>query len=445
MIHLLTSAARPHTLQPVVNPRIFDVDVAVFGGGVAGTMAAVAAARQGARVLLVERYGFLGGNATAGAVAQFNCWQTGNGRRVIAGLAQEVVERLRKYKAAGPHENFVMSTGHRMDRVTYSPEILKLVLDEMVLEAGVRPLLHSALAEVAVEERHVAEVGVLNRGGRQRIQAGMFIDASGDAQLLFEAGARFVPLEAGESLQPATMMFRFGPIDFDALQATDRAKLTELARQGHAEGHLARQALHHARDPDSDDAWFNIGRLPIDATDPAALSMAEIEGRRQAWRAAQFLAERVPGCAQGRLRAFGTQVGIRETRRVLGEHILNEQELIECRRFDDTVALGAYPIDIHPAQGGGLDFRSLGPDDAYGIPLRSLIPVGLDNCLAVGRGISATHEALAAIRVMTISMAVGQAAGVAAAMTVSSQLESPRQVPAAVLRKRLVDTDAVLE
>src|SRR5687768_6763547 len=140
-----------------------DTDVLVCGGGVAGTMTAVAAARAGARVVLLERYGFLGGNATAGAVAQFNSWQTTNGRQVVAGLADEVVDRLRRYRAAGGHHSFVMSTGHKMDRVEYAPEVLKLVLDDMVTEAGVQPLLHTSLLDVASEGRRVSAVRVLDR------------------------------------------------------------------------------------------------------------------------------------------------------------------------------------------------------------------------------------------------------------------------------------------
>lgn len=420
-----------------------EADVAVFGGGVAGTMAAVAAGRSGARVVLIERYGFFGGNATAGAVAQFNSWQTANGRRVVAGLAQEVVERLRALGGAGEHEVFTMSTGHRMDRVAYSPELLKIVLDEMVLQAGVRPMLHCTLLEVRREGRRILDLELLTRGGRRQLRPKVLIDASGDVEALHQAGAQFLELEPGEALQPATMMFRFGPIDFGVLGAVDRASLEQLAAKGYASGALARKALHHARDPQSDDAWFNIGRLPIDATDPHALSLAEIEGRRQAWQAAQFLAREVPGCSAGRLRAFGTQVGVRETRRALGDHVLCATDLVGCRSFEDAVAAGAYPIDIHPASGGGLDYRAQGPDDAYQIPLRSLTPLGLDNALVVGRGISATHEALAAIRVMTISMAVGHAAGLAASLAAASG-GSIRAVGLHPLQEQLRSGGAVL-
>jgi hypothetical protein len=349
-------------------------------------------------------------------VAQFNSWQTAAGRRVVAGLAAEVVARLQKLGAAGEHQTFVMSNGHKMDRVEYAPEILKLVLDEMVTEAGVRPLLHASLLDVSCDGRHIDTVRVLTKSGVIAVRPRVLIDATGDIDALKRAGARFLELGDGESLQPATLMFRFGPIDFDRFDAIPPAELAALARRGFEEGHLARAALHCARNPFSHDAWFNIGRLAVDATDALALGRAEMEGRQQASRAARYLRATVPGCGQGDLMAFGTQVGVRETRRVEGEHILTAEELLEPAQFDDAIALGAYPIDIHPASGGGLHYQTLGEDHAYQIPYRSLIPTAFDNALTAGRGVSATHTALAAIRVMTISMAVGQAAGTAAAL-----------------------------
>ena len=243
------------------------------------------------------------------------------------------------------------------------------------------------------------------------------------------------------------MMFRFGPIDFDRFNRLSTDELQLLARRGFESGQLARAALHLARDPYSDDGWFNISRLNIDASDVWSLGHAEMQGRKQAWNAARFLQSDVPGCALGHLRAFGTQVGIRETRRVAGDHILTAEELLEPAQFPDAIAAGAYPIDIHPSVGGGLDYRGLGDDHAYQIPYRSLVPKTLDNALVVGRGISATHQALAAIRVMTISMAVGQAAGVAAAMagkTVSGGL-NVRDVPVADLQRALREQQALLQ
>jgi hypothetical protein len=448
-----------------VSGPVLEAGVLVCGGGVAGTMAAVAAARHGAQVVLAERYGFLGGNATAGAVAQFNSWQTASGRRVVAGLAQEVVDRLRRYEGAGEHHTFVMSTGHKMDRVEYAPEVLKLVLDDMLSEAGVQPLLHSMLLDVDVIPppslvipakagiqqradhhplRSISSVRLLTKGGVLTVRPRVVIDTSGDMDALRLAGARFLSLDEGEALQPATMMFRFGPIDFARFDALSKDDLAKLSRRGYEEGALARAALHLARDPFTNDGWFNISRLGIDATDPLALGKAEIEGRRQAWEAAQFLRAQVPGCEGGRLLAFGTQVGVRETRRVEGDHVLTAQDLLQPMLFDDAIAAGAYPIDIHPAAGGGLDYKPLGEDHAYCIPYRSIVPAGLANVLAAGRGVSATHQALAAIRVMTISMAVGQAAGSAAAMAAREHDGDVRKVAAASLRAALLADGAIL-
>jgi hypothetical protein len=427
-------------------PEAMNVDVLVCGGGVAGTMAAVAAARHGAGVLLVERYGFLGGNATAGAVAQFNSWQTGAGRRVVAGLASEVVQRLRRYGAAGEHKAFVMSNGHRMDRIEYAPEVLKLVLDDMVSEAGVQPLMHANLLDVATDGRHIDCLRVLTKSGIFQLRPRVLIDCSGDLDALYRAGAGFLELGEGEALQPATMMFRFGPIDFGRFDAVPPDEMAALARTGFEQGHLARAALHCARDPYSRDGWFNISRLAVDATDAMALGRAEIEGRRQAWRAASYLKGAVPGCDAGRLLAFATQVGVRESRRVEGDHVLTEQELLAPARFEDTIATGAYPIDVHPATGGGLHYQPLGEDHSYPIPYRSLIPQRFDNALAAGRGVSATHSALAAIRVMTISMAIGQAAGTAAALAArqAGPRVDVRRVPVAGLREALLEDGACL-
>jgi hypothetical protein len=317
-----------------------------------------------------------------------------------------------------------------------APEVLKLVLDDMVAEAGVQPLLHANLLDVASEGRRVRQVRLLTKSGIVTIAPRVLVDTSGDIDALKQAGARFLALEEGEALQPATMMFRFGPVDFDRLEALPAAEVAALARRGFEQGALARAALHSSRDPFSRDGWFNISRLGIDATDAMALGRAEMEGRRQAWRAAQYLREAVPGCEQGRLVAFATQVGVRETRRIEGDHVLTAEELLQPAQFADAIAAGAYPIDIHPASGGGLVYSALGDDHAYQIPYRSLVPSTLDNALVAGRGVSATHQALAAIRVMTISMAVGQAAGTAAAMACAAE-GAVREVDVASLRDAL--------
>ena len=384
-----------------------DADVLVTGGGMGGTVAAIAAARAGATTLLVERLGFLGGAATAAAVGQFVGWETESGRRVVGGIAEEIVTRLVELGASDGHSRFTMSTGHRMDRVCYDPEMLKPVLDAMAEESGVRLLFHAAILDARREGRTITEVDLLTKGGVATVRPRLVIDASGDLDLLSRCGAEFLPLAEDEALQPATAMFRFGPIDLAAFDAIPQDQLAALAKQGVAEGSLARAALHASRVEGTQDAWFNIGRIAVDATDPLALSAAEVEGRRQSLAAARFLATHVPGCAGGRIVAFASQIGVRETRRIAGLHVLDEAELRAGTPFPDRIAWGAYPIDVHPARGAGLTFDGMGTDHAYAIPLRSLLPRGIDNAIVAGRGISATHRAHAATRVMPTVMAIG--------------------------------------
>jgi hypothetical protein len=271
----------------------------------------------------------------------------------------------------------------------------------------------------------------------------MVVDASGDLDLLAGLGARFLPLGSAEAMQPATAMFRFGPVDFARFDAIAPDMLAALAARGVAEGHLARAALHASRIEGSADAWFNIGRLAFDATDPFALSAAEVEGRRQSIAAAAFLRAAVPGCEAGALVALAPQIGVRESRRVAGLRVLSADDLRAGTAFADRIAWGAYPIDIHPARGAGLTFVEFGADHAYAIPLGCLVPEGLDNVLVAGRGISATHEAHAATRVMPTVMAIGQAAGTLAAIAARGNA-TPAACDVAALQARLRADGAIL-
>ncbi|HYX02850.1 MAG TPA: FAD-dependent oxidoreductase [Reyranella sp.] len=424
-----------------MNP--IDCDVLAAGGGMAGSVAAIAAARQGARTVLFERHGFLGGAATAGAVGQFVGWETRAGRRVIAGIAEEIVERLQAMGGSSGHGHFIMSTGHRMDRVEYDTEILKVALDEMANEAGVKVLLHGQLAQVSRRGRAIGSVTLLTKGGLLDVRARLFVDSSGDLDLMARAGASFLALDEGESLQPATMMFRLGPIDFGAFDGMGAKTKAALAARGVAEGALPRAALHCSHVPGTDDGWFNVTRITIDASDPFALSDGEREGRRQALAAARFIVDNVPGCSRARLIAFAPQLGIRETRRIAGLATLTADHLRQGAEFIDTMALGAYPIDVHHGGDASITFEELGPDHVYALPYRIAVPQGLDNALVAGRGLSATHEAHGAIRVMPTAMAVAQAVGTAAALLAASNQPAGALDPA-TLREKLRADGAIL-
>jgi hypothetical protein len=304
-------------------------------------------------------------------------------------------------------------------------------------------LFNAVVMSVARTARSISEVTVLTKAGPIALRPKVVIDASGDLDVLVRAGAEFLALEAGETLQPATMMFRFGPIDYDVFNTIPVPEMQALARRGASEGALARAALHQSRVTGTRDGWFNISRVSVDATDPFDLSRAEVEGRRQAFSAATFIRENVPGCADGRLVALAAQLGIRETRRIRGEYILAADDLRNGRRFSDVIAVGAYPIDMHPATGAGLDFETLGKDHSYRIPYRAIVPAGFDNVLVAGRGISSTHEAHASTRVMPNTMAIGQAAGIAAAMIAESNIGA-RELPVERMQAKLREANAYL-
>ncbi|MFN0160552.1 MAG: FAD-dependent oxidoreductase [Burkholderiales bacterium] len=417
--------------------------VLVAGGGIGGCVAALAAARSGARTVLIERLAFLGGSATAAAVGQFVGWETASGRRVVAGIAEEIVEALVARGASPGHAHFVMSTGHRMDRVSYDPEVLKGVLDDLLAAAGVEVLFHAQFISLTRVDTRITHCSVVARGTNITIEPQVAVDASGDLELLAAAGATFLPLEPGETMQPATTMFRFGPIDYAVFDALTGPQLKALCDEGVAAGALPRAALHQSRVPGGDEGWFNVGRVAVDSTDPFALSRAEAEGRRQAYAAAAFITRAVPGCSRGRLTALAPQLGIRESRRVCGHYVLSADDVRRGAAFSDAVAAGAYPIDIHPAQGTGLTFETLGEDHSYAIPLRCLIPRGIDNAFVAGRGISASHTAHAATRVMPGTMAIAQAAGTAAAW-LARHGGRACDLPAEELRRALAASGALV-
>ncbi len=431
--------AGPHHLG---RDHIFDV--IIVGGGMSGCAAALAAARSGAQVLLVEQNAFLGGAATAGMVGQFVGWQTRSGRKVVCGVADDIVSRLRADGGCGGIGTFVMSTGHEMNRIEYDAEILKVSLEQMLVEAGVTVLFKSFVMAAETEGGRVSSVAIWAAGTPIVASAGSFVDASGDMTLVTVAGGAFLELEEDEALQPGTLMFEMSPVDLKQMEEMTREDRDRVVTAGLQSGALPRAALHYSRVPGADAAWFNISRVSVDPDNPFSVSEGEIEGRRQAVEIARFLKAHMPGCARARLSALAPQLGIRDTRRVQGEHIITRDEITEGCVYEDTVACGAYPIDVHKPTGTELTFIEFGDDHHYSIPYRALIPSGLRNVLTAGRGISATHEAFAALRVMPTAMAMGHAAGIGAALAASSAQGEVRNIDTSELQARLRSENAFL-
>lgn len=414
--------------------RRLSADVLVAGGGPAGTVAAIAAAREGADVLLLEREGFLGGVATTGLILTWPI-NTGGEDQSYGGLPAEVLDRLASYGGLAEVEiTDPPCPPYRWWR--YDQELLKIVLDQMVIEARVRLLLHTYILGAIHDGTLIKSVQIANKSGIASVSATMVIDATGDADVAVSVG---VPTWKGQTSDgrtaPMTTCFRLGGVDFELL---DENTIQELFVRGQETGQLS--IPHH---------YININRcqqgivqvfatrIPnVDGTNAWDLTYAELEGRRQVMELFHFLKANAPGFANAFLLDTSTRVGVRETRRIKGDYILTGEDVRSGRKFPDGIAMGSYRLDIHNPSGPGTDFVPLGKNIWYEIPYRSLRPIGIDNLLIAGRAISGDAEAFSSYRVMPICMLMGQAAGIAAAMAVQERV-SIRQVEVRRLRAKL--------
>jgi hypothetical protein len=436
-------------------PLLADADVCVVGSGSAGSTAAIAAARAGASVVLIEKLPFLGGTSTAVLDTFYGFWTPGDApRKVVGGISDEVVTALR---ALGPvverPNTYGAGTG-----ITYLAEHLKVVWEELVTGAGVRVLLHAMVQDATVDGAgRVRSIVVATKAGLGRIVARTFVDASGDADLCAFAGLGFETAGELDPAQTLTTTFRMANVDRSRRASITTAELHDLMTRAAADGFdlPRREGSDHVTPIDGVTATIMTrldpnerrvadGRI-VNTTDPFFLTDAEISGRRQALEYVRFLVERVAGYAGASLVALGTQIGIRETRRVFGDARLTRDDVLSARQFDDQIGLCGAPIEDHRA-GPDTRWAYLPPGAAVGIPYGSLVARDAVNVLVAGRCFSATHDAHASVRSMAQCMAMGQAAGTAAAMA-SSRAPSGavRAVDVAGLRRRLAADGAILE
>jgi FAD dependent oxidoreductase len=417
-------------------------DVVVVGSGSAGATAAIAAARGGARTLLVERMGFLGGISTAVLDTFYAFYTPGQApRRVVGGIAWEVVGRLVAEGAAFERPNtYGAGTG-----ITYDPEVLKRTWEALVLEAGAEVLLHTWVTGVELDEDgRLRALTLFNKGGAGRVEAAVVVDASGDADVAAWAGVPFDAPAADGRVQSLSTVFRLAGVDVERAEAFGKAALWARMREASQSGayRLPRLEGSWHRTPQPGVVMALMTRVPrVDATDPVQLTHAEIEGRRQAWEYARFLREQVPGFERAVMVTTSPAIGVRESRRVHGRYRLTAEDVLAGRRFDDEIALCGAPIEDHHA---GADTRWRHVPGVYGIPYRCLLPAGVEGLLVAGRCFSATHDAHASARSMGTCMAMGQAAGTAAALAAAAGGVAG-ELPAGTLRARLRDDGALLE
>ena len=380
-------------------------DLAVMGGGFAGVAAALAAARAGASVLLVEKSNCLGGAATNGLVNPFMPYSTRIGGEEVAlsaGIFREICERMQARDA--------------MKGRSFLEEELKYVLCEMVLEAGVDLLLHAYICRVLRDGDRIASVAVATRSGETSIEAEYFIDATGDAQLAYLAGCpTVVGRESDHLCQPMTLCFRVGNVDVKRFSASN-PEMQRAYRQSLQQGELLneRENILVFPTPIPNVLHFNTTRVvkknPTSAEDVTA---AEILARRQVYEIYDFMKKHADGLEDSFLMMTASEIGVRESRMIVGDHVLTEEECKQCITFEDAIAACNYDIDIHNPEGAGTSHYYFGEGEYYTIPYRSLIPRGVENVLVAGRCISSDHGAQASYRIMPVVCCIGEAAGTA--------------------------------
>jgi hypothetical protein len=426
-----------------------ETDVLVVGGGPAGIGAAIGAKKAGADVIITERYGFFGGNATAALVMPLMSFHTqvpkeekegditlmpsdhGEGSPVIAGVLKILLEKLIKTGGAVTPSK---KTGYT---VPFDPEVFKLTVQKLLDEYDVKFLLHSFASGIIINKK---PEGVIfeTKSGPVVIKSKRIVDCTGDGDICYYAGAEYDIGRTEDSLvQPMTLMFRIA--DFLKKDFQDYVKdhpdqwrgvhgLWDLIKKASENNdlNLQREDILFFGTPHPNELSVNSTRVTkVFGTDVFDLTYAEWESRNQMEQIYNFLKKYVPGFRDSYIVQSGINIGVRETRRIKGKYKLTGEDILEAKKFDDVVARGSYPVDVHNPEGKGTILKKLPPGESYDIPLRCLIPDGIDNILVAGRCISGTHVAHSSYRVMPISMATGHAAGVCAAL--SAQMDSSFQ------------------
>ncbi len=391
-------------------------DIIIVGGGLTGVAAACAAARRGADVLLVEASGCLGGALAQNLVYPFMSNATvfeenGVKKRVCLsqGFYKELCDALR---LTLPETDL---NTHRNEE--FDMEHMKVLLDTLCVQSGVTLLFHATLCAVKSDGKQIHSLSVATKAGLTELYANTFIDATGDGDLMAFAGCAYqIGRDADNLCQPMTLCFRVTGVN-DELFREDFPKITPLYNEFQKQGKIKniRENVLMFRNLGKGIVHFNSTRvIKLNPVDPVDLSRAEVEARKQMIELYDFVRENFESFKDATLAFSAVSIGVRESRKLIGEYVLTQEDLVSCRRFDDAVATGNYDIDIHNPAGTGTSHYYFKPGEYYTIPYRSFLPKEYDNLLVSGRCLSATHEAQASVRIMPICCCMGEAAGLAA-------------------------------
>ncbi len=431
-------------------------DVIVCGAGPSGINAAISASRNGANVLLIEATSLLGGNAVNSLVAPWMTFHKQQ-KRVVGGIASEMVERLVKSNDSLGYVNDPLGFCETVTPVNI--EAVKALFFDMIKEENIDLLLNATVFDAKVENHTITSLKIMSKGQVKEFEADVFIDTTGDGELSVKAGAKYIYGRESDNLaQPMTMIFQVGHVDLGKLKQAmiddpedfvlsedyDYSyigisgffkKVSKAKKNGDFD--LPRDRVLLFEDVIPNSVTINITRIQkLNPLDPMDLTKAEIQGREQIKKGFAFLKKYIPGFENSYISATPVSIGIRETRHIIGEYILNYQDIVSGKKFNDSVALSGFPVDIHSPDGQKLELPEVHLEEPISIPKRSLLVKDLDNLLVAGRCISATHEACASIRVIPTAMALGQAAGTIAAMAINKK-QTIREIPTDLLQETL--------
>jgi hypothetical protein len=424
-------------------------DVAVAGGGPSGIAAALTAARKGLKVVLIERYGFFGGLATAGSVGTICGLYLHHPDRieyVIEGIAKAISDDL--VKRGGGFGPFIRQG---FTALLYNPWHLKRLCDELIgREEKIEPMLHGYVADVVTDGGRVEAILVASPEGLFAVKADVYIDATGDAAVALAAGFRTEKGDARGSIMNPTMMFYVQGLDLAAYQQKGMATLNDRIKEAISKKTYPLTVGQGLVIPTfrQGEALVKLSSLaregrPLDGSVVSDITYAELKGRDDAEITMEFLKNEIPGFESAFLSDTAVQVGVRETRRIVGEYVLTEQDVLSAAKFPDTICLSSWPLEKWE-DGKEPEMVFLPEGAYYGVPYRSLLPLGARNLLVTGRAISMDHGALASARVMGVCMAEGQAAGTACALAARRGV-GVRDVDVEELRSELKGDGARLE
>ncbi len=419
-------------------PVIAKADVVVVGGGPGGLGAAVMAARQGAKVLLIERYGQLGGMAVAGEVHPF-MMNHALERSLDHPVYTDWIAAMHKYLPPSQARNNPLEGEAFKDiELNINKEHAALAAEDLCLEAGVELLYHHTFVDAITSDRRIRYIVAHSKSGLVAIEAPVFIDASGDADLAARAGNRTEFGGPSGYCQPMTLCFKMGRVDRKRMPTRQEMTKLYLAAVERGEVDCPREDVLFFFWLEEDIIHFNTTRvIRHSAVDGVELSKAEIMGRRQLRHFVKFLRSEVPGFEEATIHSMANHIGVRESRRVVGRVMLTREAFVNEQKFPDAISRVRYAIDIHNPDGKGTVIQTLPENAWYEIPYGCIVAADIDNLLIAGRPISVDHAIHSSTRVMAPSVSIGQAAGMAAAMMTQQGLEKAQDVDGVALREAL--------